>query len=589
MIKKINKYFVDYFSTKKLRHSILMLICIVIAVAVVFYSILTISLLVFSLNESENNALEFASSQLVSDLDEMIQRYQLLAADLAYNYNLTKELTIPVNNIAEMLEIKKNINDIINTKLVSFLYSEDEKRGLVPSFYDVNIYAKNPIFAKTESAILYLDDFKNTVWQKAIHDDRHALHVEYTPSVIILTRAIIDINTEKIEGAVKIELPLHKIERIIENVFEKGEYKSVITTKNNKIIVSTLSEKIKETIFNANQFKRKYFVNLHSDDNLNVNFYTMKDKRSYNAKIFLAGLLTLGVCGLLALGMFFIGKVVSKSFAKDFEDFTAVVQKLDASADIAKIIFPENESELGLVGKELNKMIRRLTKLIVQEKKHSKLMHNMQLEILQEQINPHFLYNTLSAMNYKAKKIGSSEMEQVSENLIEFYRGILNHGKLIRSLRNEVETSIAYCDVMKFVYEIDLDVTFEIDDELLNFYVIKLIFQPIIENSILHGILPNREGCIYITAKRNEDKIDISISDNGRGISPKKLEKLKESIHNEEIEIGYGMRNVAKRLENYYGKNSCFEITSVVGMGTEVKMTIPCDTKSELQKRSTNT
>lgn len=190
-----------------------------------------------------------------------------------------------------------------------------------------------------------------------------------------------------------------------------------------------------------------------------------------------------------------------------------------------------------------------------------------ELRALQAQINPHFLYNALSIINWKALEYGATELSHVALTLSVFYRTALSKGEDIIPLEKEVMNVRAYIDIRLVMNNQCFDVEYDIDESVLSCKVMKLMLQPIVENSIDHGIndLEDRRGKIKITIGRDDDKLRISVSDNGKGMS----EKMANDILTGQSD-GYGLKNVNDRLQYYFGPNSGMKIESVEGEGTTI-------------------
>ena len=196
----------------------------------------------------------------------------------------------------------------------------------------------------------------------------------------------------------------------------------------------------------------------------------------------------------------------------------------------------------------------------------------LEIELLQERINPHFLYNTLSTIKWT---YADSELSNIIDSLVRYYRIVLNKGNHILTIKQELELLNEYVNIQKFAYNSNFEFLIDVDNEILNCYILKQLLQPIIENAILHG-LNNLEykGELKMTLKVDLDDIVITISDNGKGISRKMIEQIKTGQVKKKYS-GYGIRNIQQRIKMYYGEQYGLIIDNKLDLGTNVSITIP--------------
>jgi two-component system sensor histidine kinase YesM len=206
-----------------------------------------------------------------------------------------------------------------------------------------------------------------------------------------------------------------------------------------------------------------------------------------------------------------------------------------------------------------------------------------ELKALQAQINPHFLYNTLNAITWQAADQGASEISILANSLGKFFRLSLSKGNEVISLKDEIEHVRSYLDIQRIRYKSKLNYQIHVDHELLGISTIKLILQPLVENSIYHGIkLKEQEGQINISfSKHIEDNgitvIKMCVEDNGIGIEDDKLKSINECLMegNSIQKEGYGIYNVNERIKLYYGDTYGLMFESKFGEWTRATIIIP--------------
>ena len=195
-----------------------------------------------------------------------------------------------------------------------------------------------------------------------------------------------------------------------------------------------------------------------------------------------------------------------------------------------------------------------------------------EMKALQSQINPHFLYNSLSLINWKALEAEKEDISQITLALSKFYRTSLNKGKNTLRVAEEIENVKSYLHIQQVMHDDSFDVEYHIAPEILEYEVPNLILQPIVENAIEHGIelLEERRGKLIISGYTEGKVVVLSVKDNGVGMELSKVDSILT-----ESSKGYGVRNVNERLKISFGPEYALQIKSVIKEGTEVKIRVP--------------
>lgn len=235
-------------------------------------------------------------------------------------------------------------------------------------------------------------------------------------------------------------------------------------------------------------------------------------------------------------------------------------------------IHDDSKDELGDLTNNLQAMIDEINRLIREDYQTKIELKETQFKALQAQINPHFLYNCLSLINNKALMNNQPEISQMSQLLSVFYRTTLNKGKAETLLQNEIKNVTSYIDIQRLLHDNSFDVLYQIDPNLPEIEVPNLLLQPLVENSIIHGILPNKtkRGQLFVTITKVMGQIYFTIMDNGIGIPQEKLSTLLTTDSS-----GYGLKNVHERLILAYGEGSGLTINSIPGQSTMISFKIP--------------
>lgn len=242
---------------------------------------------------------------------------------------------------------------------------------------------------------------------------------------------------------------------------------------------------------------------------------------------------------------------------------------------------PQGTDEIGNLISSYNYMVEQMQLLMEQEYAHGAEIKNAELKALQAQINPHFLYNTLDMIHWFAKEEMLTEIEQSVSALAQFYRIGLSNGREVITLREELKQAEAYMHIWNLRLQDAITYQCRVDPKLLDCLIIKSTLQPLLENSIAHGIREKEipTGTIQVDISQNENEIFITVQDNGIGISPETLKKLNEdSLFTETSGHGYGLHNVQSRLKLYYGTSYGLTYSSIYGKGTTINIRIPKET-----------
>jgi two-component system sensor histidine kinase YesM len=243
-------------------------------------------------------------------------------------------------------------------------------------------------------------------------------------------------------------------------------------------------------------------------------------------------------------------------------------------------------NELGDIGRGINKLSLDLEELIENRIADEKEKKDLEYKVLQNQINPHFLYNTLNSIKWMAAVQGADGIADMTTSLSRLLRSISKGTKLLIPLSEELSLVKDYFNIQNYRYggTIKLDIECE-DDKLLDNLIIKFTLQPIVENAIFHGLEPKGNvGNIKISInKSSETNLEISVWDNGVGISKEKIEMVlsDDNVSPSEFFKDIGIANVQKRLQYEFGPDYGIKIESVVNEYTKMIITIPINTKQE--------
>lgn len=280
--------------------------------------------------------------------------------------------------------------------------------------------------------------------------------------------------------------------------------------------------------------------------------------------------MTLLVCLVSAFILACLGIAVSSYFSRRIQK---IVGSLNAfrDGDFHRRIAYKGNDELAQIAAAFNVMGSHIEELIHKNYVANLRKKEAELESLQAQINPHFLYNTLSSISRLAQFGDFPKLHTLVQELAKFYRLSLNHGDILTTVGKEIEHAKAYIAIQAIKYGERLSIYYDIDDEALDYLTVKLILQPMLENVLEHAWFGSTIGIRLVVEKR-EDEIIFKVIDNGVGMNAEIIEQI---LASEGPRIGYGIRNVDSRIKLHGGDGYGVTIGSRSGIGTCIQINIP--------------
>jgi two-component system sensor histidine kinase YesM len=250
-------------------------------------------------------------------------------------------------------------------------------------------------------------------------------------------------------------------------------------------------------------------------------------------------------------------------------------------ADITRRIKVTREDEIGKLQRSFNTIADDIQKLLAETEYSHRELHKLELDTLEYQINPHFLYNSLDSINWMAQKAGNEDIEIMVTALARFFRLGLSRGKEVYRIRDELEHVRQYLFIMKIRYKDTFSFSVDAEEDIMEQEIVKILLQPLAENAVKYGIeKKGKEGIILIRAFRQEGFIHLTVEDNGPGISPAAIARYGNADTNgdgsSDTAGGFGLYNLRKRLQLHYGSAAGIRVGIRDGGGTRAEIYIPC-------------
>lgn len=570
-MKKIAKRFKDL----KLKHKIMIIYICIGTIPMMLLGIYMYNKERESLVNKEYANVENSLYQGVSQFNSRIAIYDNLSDYLAFNQPVTNVLTGSYESNYDMYE-QYTLN--IDPVLSSLQYFNPSVKKLT-IYIDKDIVRHNttvaPLSALNEDSDIAFSNLTQKIKWNA--DD--------AAGKVYSIRAMPLMEQNNINGALYLSVNYNDLFSSFAEMPQVG-YGIYILDENRNVVFQTnnISEEqkgMKLSVANMLNEKRK------AEDGKVSNYIIVSDKTDVDGwTVYLycsshvidegVSSLFIMVIGIIVICIF-TSVVASKAFSvfviKDIEQLKENMLSVE-NGNLEITVQSEAQDEVGSLIRSFGSMLSELKRLIHEVYESNLAQKKYEMTALQAQINPHFLYNSLSLINWKALEAGHTDISKLTLALSSFYRTSLNRGSNILTIEKEIENMKSYLEIQMCMHEDEFDVLMDIDDEILQYSTLNLLLQPLVENAIEHGVTLKEDGRGYIKVigRRDEENkvIYLIVEDNGVGIEPELLESILEFKTR-----GYGVRNVNQRIKLYYGDEYRLTIMSQLGQGTICTIKIP--------------
>lgn len=499
------------------------------------------------------------SDVLIGDYDEIFSMYEQYTATVDPVLSSLKYFNPNINQITIYLD--KNIvkHDITVDSLHAIEGKEwygkykdalnQKVKWIIDGKNKTSFSARTmPIMEQNQQrGILYLDVNYNTLFSgfDDISRDGYGLYVVDKDGNILFEKSTFPENDNK-----KNNKPLKK------------------HNKNEKLSFKELEKKMAD----QKKGKKSNYLIVSTDtgvDNWRVIAYQPKKMLAREVQTLV--LLILGIIAICIITSVVASMAFSRFVVRDIKRLRDNMQAVE-EGNMELMVTSEAGDEVGSLIRGFGSMLGEINRLIHEVYESKLTQRKSEMTALQAQINPHFLYNSLSLINWKALEAGQQDISKITLALSSFYRTSLNRGKNVLTIEKEIENMKSYLAIQLCMHDNDFDVIMDIDETILPYQTLNLLLQPLVENAIDHGIDLKEEGRGYIKiiGRKDDKNIYLTVEDNGVGIEPEILSSILEFKTK-----GYGVRNVNQRIRLYYGEEYCLKIESEEGKGTKCTINIP--------------
>ena len=559
-MKRIRKKFRDM----KYRHKLTILLVIsslVPMTMLALYSHNSMSRLV------RHNEVEDTSSileQTRESIDSQIEVYTGLINYLTYS-----------PDIEEVINEKNMDNYVAYAKYTQIV---DPLLTVPKSYHDainqIQIFADS-IKVRHEYTLVPMDEIGQEWWSSQLNDEVQVQWLVNTKKPeIAAVRNIYDGRNRT--AVLCITLDYNKIFKPLKNIIsdESGtmvlDQSQNIVYRDENIQDNDLAD-LRESDKILEQIRKEYVAVNSTSQNTGWKFYLYKTKKSVEKSVYQMLLAEIPLIAGCVLIIFILGMAFSRLFTRKIEMLTENMDQVNhGSREVT--VTSDAEDEVGVLIRSFRRMMGEIDRLISEVYENKIALKEFELKALTAQINPHFLYNSLSIINWMAIKSGQKEISKVTLDLSTFYRTALSKGEDMVTVENCIRNIEAYLSIQLVMHDNDFTVEWKIDPQVKAEKVPKLILQPVVENALEHGLDVKEEGdkILQLSFLDAGDAVLLRVEDNGMGME----QSVAESLVTYQAE-GYGLKNVNDRICLLYGEEYKIRITSSVGKGTVVEMRIP--------------
>lgn len=576
-----------------LRIKIIVIFCFCVIIPLLAINIAIINQYQKSLKESTVNAYDMVSDQIETNLDTYLSSIKRISLYPYYNNQIQELLyRISINGSADVMT--RENNDIMNDFLFNMLIQDKNLQSIFITDLDGNVlYDKSNggYYRETNYFKGFIQSMEQEFMIIPTHNQSYVNRAR--KNVFSYVRVIKEVNTNTPIGYAILEINSNVVLNMIKQISDVSDEYIAITLQDGSVLNGTIPEEQMAAFeehfgkFLSGSTKKRvsidgssYLLSISTkSDNHLVTWIYQKEEQVMSGLNQMASLTIIVIIGISAAVL-----TVTVFASRKLTD--PLMRLRDAMLEVRKGNFKAQvksyggNDEVGELTDGFNAMLDYIDDLITKEYKLQIQERDANLLALQNQINPHFLYNTLESITMMAEINDDTDVAEMITNLGDFMRYSLIAKTSMVKLREELACVENYIRIQNVRFDNCITFQTECPKELQNCSIAKMSIQPIIENAILHGIRPDRKRLhIGITVRKKETDLQIVIRDDGKGMDQETLAKMVRNLdQDEEIyqsKHSIGLRNVHQRMRLRYGEAYGLSFKSEPGEGTKVSLRLP--------------
>lgn len=527
-------------------------------------------------SKTQEQAIE-TIQQLSTTIDNYIQNISNSMEVIAFSPVVQQELNAEsddVNKVEDSFYSRsKQIRRLMLEEYSSINMYDIELYGLNGASYYLSVFPKVEVNRSEQKSLFELADQAKGNWVICNKGDK-----------LQIIKLIKDLQTSRPIGYLRIALKRSYIDKMSKGISFGSNGRIIVLDSNSDAVCGEIDKNLQQyfiklfqnrgtvsyaeegktyTVIYYRSTKTKWeTIGLIPDD------YLSRDLKQFRRMMLIIAVILLGICVLMT-------NLLARQFISPIADTAKALEKF-SQGDFSVRLSEDRSDEIGRMNIVFNSTIQNVQKLMQKVTQAEILEREMEYKTLQSQMNPHFLYNTLDVINWMAWEKGEKEICRLITAVSNLMRISISNRQSIITLEQELSYVKDYLYIQHARYNERFEAIYNIDDDLLNQMIPKLIIQPIVENSIVHGIENSKnKNMIYIYVLRNKDAIEIIVKDTGVGISQDKIEtllkaqKLEQESKNK-YHTNLGLYAVNKRIKFLYGDEYGVSVTSRDGEWTQV-------------------
>ena len=601
-------YIRKFYKNQKIGTKLIVVFFLLIIIPEILLSVLAYVSGGYSIRKKVLNSTQETVIQMSENLDSEINTMKNISMQMTANERIKEALG---NKNEDNIEKRYEGEKYILNKLNDFFNSSFLTENVYLCSHDGRVYQSEANYLSLKKDF----DFTRTEWYKEMkqkninsillssYDIASVLPSGNNEKLFTMINKIYGENGREI-GCIIVDMNSGMLQSILQNTENDGTI--IIVDDNKRIAFHSAAEYI------GTQYRSPYISTIlekrsgHIEDKESNNYivYSTSDNTNWtlmyelpsnqingdirNLKIIIIS--TTVICVMVSL---YLALLVRESISQPISDLKEKMKQV-GTGDFDIEMDVDSKDEIGLLSISFDKMVRKTKQLIENVYQSEIYQKEAELNALQAQINPHFLYNTLQTIDIMAENEGSYDISDACQALSKMFRYAINRGQEYVCLQEEINHIKNYMVIQKLRFGKKIKMDYQIQTGCENLLIVKLLIQPLVENAVVHGIENSINQCmVVIRAFESENHLIIQVQDDGEGIPKEKLKVLNEELNKyskndvlhkvtyDGVHKSIGLENTNARIKLYFGEEYGVKIRSVVGEGTLVELILPISKPDE--------
>lgn len=579
------------FQFKTIRSKILVSFLVLIIPMIVIATRISMT---YTENSVVMNSMEY-TTQLITQMNSDVDSYIGYMENISQLIMMDGDVHTFLNNAYEELEIRQLAKDRVINQFETIL----DIRNDITNLAIIGTNGRYLLNRGKDEINPYIDVKQKEWYKKAIEGNGNiyisSSHVQNIVNgsyqwVVSLSRAIIDRQNGEVIGALLVDLNYNVINNLCKKItlgnkgylFLLDEQGNIIYHPKQQLIYNGLINEMtlevkecKENYFLTEGLKEKKLYVISRSEKTGwtavgvANVSELFEQRTQTQKLYLIStVIILLIAMLLSI---LIARAITRPIKK-LRDSMKEVEK----GNFHEKVDTYGSDEIANLGKSYNIMIQTVEELLETQVKDQEQKRKSELRALQAQINPHFLYNTLDSIVWMAEEGKNQEVVTMTASLAKLFRQSISNEAEEVTLRQEIDYVRNYLIIQKMRYKEQLNYDIQVPESILNYFVIKLVLQPLVENALYHGVkYKEGGGTILVDGYETESTVVLQVIDDGIGMDVEELSHIFEKRKSTQKTNRVAVRNIHNRIQLHYGKEFGLNFESRKGYGTKVKVILP--------------